>query len=87
MQHPVRHMLRCHTKLSADMIFAKLPDKGIILILHHIIKTDPGPDKNLFNSRQSTELSQKSQIVRMIHDQILAWLRKQALLVGTYTMR
>ena len=80
-------MLRGHPKLSADMIFAQLPQKGLVPIGQKIIKSDAGPDKNLLHPGQSAQLSKQSDIIRMIRLQIGAGLWVKALPVGADPLR
>src|SRR5699024_10451638 len=76
-------MFRRYFELPAYVIFAKLPHKGIIRICHDIIKPDTGTDKDLLDLRYFPEASQELQVVFMIHIQIFAWFREQALSVLT----
>src|SRR5699024_11536400 len=83
LKNRVRNMFRRYFELPAYVIFAMLQHKGIILICHDIIKPDTGTDKDLLDLRYFPEASQELQVVFMIHIQIFAWFREQALSVLT----
>ena len=78
-------MLRCHLELSTDMILNQLPEKSIILIFYQIIEPDSGTDKYFFYLWQCPEFTQKLQVIRVIHTEILTWLREQTLSFHTDT--
>ena len=51
----IGNVLGSHPELAADMIAAELIEEGPVLIGQDIVKADPGPDKDLFDTRQGPE--------------------------------
>ena len=62
------------------MILAQLTQKGLVLVIHQIVKSDTRADKHLFNLWQCTKLSKQLYIVAVVNNQVGTRLRKQALL-------
>ena len=83
LKYCIRDVLRCNFQLAADMILNKFTEKCVIRICNKIVKTNARSNKDFLYLWQCTELTQQLQIVRMIHAQILARLREQALLFHT----
>ena len=81
----IRNMFRSNTKLSADMMFYQFPEKDRTFVCKYIVKTYTGPDKDFFDFRYGSQLTEKRNIIRMVSCQILTWFRKKTLSVGTYT--
>ena len=79
-------MLRSHTQLSADMIFAQLLHECIVSVRHDIVKTYTGADKHLFHIGNPAQLSQQFHIVAVVNLEIGTRLREKALLVGAYSL-
>ena len=80
-EHRVGYMFRRHLQLPGDMPADEFFEKRIIMIQHDIIKPHPGTDKHLLDAVQIPQLLQKRGIGGMIHFQIRAGLREEALSV------
>ena len=76
-------MLRRDLQLSADMVHAEFPEEILLFICEHIIETDSGTDKDLLDLRKRPEFPEECDIIRVIRDQVLAWLREQTLFSRT----
>ena len=68
------------------MVLHQLPEKGIVLVQHQVVKSYTAADKNLFYPRKLPQLSQQAHIVGVVHHQVGTWFWEQALPVGTYTV-
>ena len=79
-------MLRSHTQLSADMIFAQFLHECIVSVRHDIVKTYTGADKHLFHIGNPAQLSKQLHIVAVVNLEIGTRLREKALLVGAYAL-
>ena len=69
------------------MMLHKLLKKGVVPVCKQIIKADARADKHLFHLWQRPQLAKKRKVIAVIGDQILAGLRKQALLFRAYALR
>lgn len=65
-------MLRCNLKLSRNVMGAKLVEKFVALIVHHIVIADTATDKYLLYAGDSAKLSEKSQIFAFVRIHIFA---------------
>ena len=72
-------MLWRHLELSADVVFHKLSEKGIVLIKHQIIKSYSRTYEYFLDIRKIPKLAQKRQIIRMVNFEIRTWLGTQTL--------
>ena len=59
-KYVVRDMLRSNFQLSRNVMSAKLVEKFIAIIVHHIVIADTASDKYLFDSGKCTKLSEES---------------------------
>ena len=85
MKYLIGNMFRCHTKLSADVIFYEFLQEYRTLVCDDIVKAYAGSDKDFFDFRYGSQLTEKRNIIRMVSCQILTWFRKKTLSIGTYT--
>lgn len=76
-------MLRGYLELAADVVLTQFSQKIMLLIHHQIIKPDAGPDKDLFDTWQFTDLTQQGQVITMVSFERGAGFRKEALTVFT----
>ena len=84
-QDIVRHMLRRHAKLAADMVFCQFLEESLILVRKYVVEPYAGPHKHFFDSRHFSDFSKQTHIICMIRLEIWARLWEQALPVLTYT--
>lgn len=56
-------MLGCDSELTADMVFAKLAEKGVVFICHEIIKAYSRAYKDFFDAVYFSDFSQQFKIV------------------------
>ncbi len=82
-QHCIGNVLRRNLQLSADMVSAELPKKGLIGIVNQIIKANTRANKNLFHPGQSPKAAQKHNVVGVIHPKIFAGIREETLVIFT----
>ena len=78
-------MLRRNFQMTANMIIYQLAQKCIAFIQQHIIITQAGADKHLFNAGQRRHLTQQTHVFMHIRLQIFARLRIQAFFIATGT--
>ena len=79
MQNLVRAMLGRNLELTRNVIFDKLLEKRVVLILQKVVKAYSGTHENLFYTFKITQFSQYIQIFLMIYSHIFARSGKQAL--------
>ena len=82
-QNPVGDVLRRDFQLPAHMVAAKLGQKGVRPVEHHIVEPDAGAHKDLLYARQRAQAPQQADVIRMIDLQIAAGVLPQALPVRT----
>ena len=80
-QHAVGDVLRRHAQLAAHVVPAQLGQESFVRVRHEIVKTHAGPHKNFLHPGQCAEFAQKLHIVGVVHLQVGAGLRKEALAV------
>ena len=77
-------MFRRHLQLPAYMVFTQFFQESLVFIFQQIIKPDSGTDEYFSDLRQFPQCPQDVHIFRVLCIQILARLRKKALLIRAY---
>lgn len=80
-QYMIRNVFRRHLQLTADVIAAKLLEKGVIRIIDQIVIADSGTNKNPFHAFDLPKLSKQGEIILMAYLKIFTWFREKALFV------
>ena len=64
----------------------QFPEKGVVLVLQHIVITDAGTDEHFFHAGDSAQFLQEFCVVRMIGIQIFTGCGRQAVLIAAKAM-
>ena len=77
-----RAVLGRHLQLPAHMMLHQLFEKALVFIANEVIIADAAADEHLFHTRQCAQPAQDAQIFPVVHDDLAAGLRRQAVLAA-----